>query len=152
MGMTWTTSVSMRSSKEPAGASRFWVEVGGIQDTFFTEISGLTVTTEVFPYKEGGANSFVHQLPTRTSYSNIVLKRGFTTNADFGKWYQNIIMGKRDIRSVSIRLYNIDGKSVKSWEVTSAYPVKYVAPETKAGNNSFAIETMELAHCGFKVS
>jgi phage tail-like protein len=151
MGMAWTTSVSMRSSVEPAGASRFWVEVNGIQETFFTEVSGLNITTEVFPYKEGGVNSYVHQLPTRTTYSNIVLKRGFTTNADFGKWYQNIIMGKKDVRTVSIRLYNIESKLVSSWDVTSAFPVKYIAPETKAGNNAFAIETLELAHCGFKI-
>lgn len=152
MGMTWSTSVSTRPSKEPVGASRFWIEVQGIEETFFTEVSGLNVTTEVFPYKEGGANSFVHQLPTRTTYSNIVLKRGYTANADFGKWYQNIIMGKKDLRKVSIKLYNIQSKLIRSWEVSYAYPVKYVAPETKAGNNSFAIETMELAHYGFLVA
>lgn len=42
----------------------------------FTSISGLTTTTESIPYREGGYNTSVHQVPGQTSFSPITFQRG----------------------------------------------------------------------------
>lgn len=42
----------------------------------FTSVSGLSVTTESIPYREGGYNTSVHQIPGQTSFSPITLQRG----------------------------------------------------------------------------
>lgn len=42
----------------------------------FTAVSGLSVTTESIPYREGGYNTSVHQVPGQTSFSPITLQRG----------------------------------------------------------------------------
>lgn len=42
----------------------------------FTAVSGLSVTTESIPYREGGYNTSVHQIPGQTSFSPITLQRG----------------------------------------------------------------------------
>ena len=45
-------------------------------DFRFQEVSGLSVDVEMESFKEGGQNRFEHQLPVRTKYSDITLKRG----------------------------------------------------------------------------
>lgn len=42
----------------------------------FTSVSGLGVTTESIPYREGGYNTSVHQIPGQTTFSPITLQRG----------------------------------------------------------------------------
>lgn len=52
-----------------AGKSSSWV--GG-----FTYISGLNITTQNIPYREGGYNTTVHQIPGMTTFSPITFQRG----------------------------------------------------------------------------
>lgn len=42
----------------------------------FTSVSGLSITTESIPYREGGYNTSVHQIPGQSSFSPITLQRG----------------------------------------------------------------------------
>jgi phage tail-like protein len=42
----------------------------------FTSVSGLSVTTESIPYREGGYNTSVHQIPGQSSFSPITFQRG----------------------------------------------------------------------------
>ena len=42
----------------------------------FTSVSGLSTTTESIPYREGGYNTSVHQIPGQTSFSPLTLQRG----------------------------------------------------------------------------
>ena len=42
----------------------------------FTSISGMTVTTDSIPYREGGYNTTVHQIPGQTTFAPITLQRG----------------------------------------------------------------------------
>lgn len=58
---------------KPADA-KDWYEKGG---TFgFTSVSGLSVTTDAIPYREGGYNTTVHQIPGQTTFAPITLQRG----------------------------------------------------------------------------
>ncbi len=129
----------------------FWVEISGIVEASFTECNGLQVETEIFEYKEGGLNSFVHKLPVRTKYTNLTLKRGFSESAKLWEWYDKTIRGKIERLPISILLYHPSepGKPVKRWNVLDAYPVKWVGPELKANAGAYLIETLELVHTGF---
>lgn len=51
------------------GVSSGWI--GG-----FTNISGLTINTQNIPYREGGYNTTVHQIPGMTTFSPITFTRG----------------------------------------------------------------------------
>jgi phage tail-like protein len=42
----------------------------------FTSVSGLSVTTDSIPYREGGYNTTVHQIPGQSSFSPLTLQRG----------------------------------------------------------------------------
>lgn len=42
----------------------------------FTSVSGLAVTTDSIPYREGGYNTTFHQIPGQTSFNPLTLQRG----------------------------------------------------------------------------
>ena len=127
---------------------RFYVEISGLAQAAFTEMSGLQVETAVTEYEEGGSNGFVHRLPGRTKVSNLTLKRGVTNSNEFFKWYMEILQGKVKPRNVSVVLYDSEGNQLTRWNFANAYPVKWTGPQFAADGKATAIETLELAHDG----
>lgn len=127
---------------------RFYVEIGGLAQAVFTEMSGLQVETAVTEYEEGGNNGFVHRLPGRTKVSNLTLKRGVTNSNEFFNWYMEILQGKIDTKNISVVMYDTRGTQLARWNFAKAYPVKWVGPQFAADGKSAAVETLELAHDG----
>jgi len=145
---------SQYSVADPFLAAKFWVEIAGVANGFFTECSGLNAETEIFEYAEGGLNDFVHKLPVRTKYSNIVLKRGWVETDDLWKWYEKTIAGRIEAKSVSILVFENKVQSPTSpkarWDLIQAYPVKWQGPEFNADSEAVVVETLELAHRGWQ--
>ena len=59
----------------------------------FTSVSGLSIATDSIPYREGGYNTTVHQIPGQSTFTPITLQRGVMlgANADrHWKWMRNI--------------------------------------------------------------
>lgn len=137
-----------RPRREPYPAHRFRVEVQGMTVALVSEVSGLQLETEVEPYEEGGVNEYVHQLPKRTKYQHIVLKRGISDDAYLWKWHQNVIRGTIQRRDGMIALMDREGKERWNWYFLRAYPVKWSGPDLKADTTGLAFETVELAHEG----
>jgi phage tail-like protein len=44
----------------------------------FTSVSGLAISTESIPYREGGFNTSVHQIPGQSTFSPVTFQRGVT--------------------------------------------------------------------------
>jgi len=132
----------------PYTSFKFRVEIEGITVARFSEVSGLTHETETETIEEGGVNDFVHILPRRTKYPNIVLKRGITDADEMWKWYQDVVSGKFKRKSGAIILVDVteDTDTKWRWDFFEAYPVKWTGPELKADSNTVAFETIELAH------
>lgn len=42
----------------------------------FTSVSGLAISTEPIPYREGGFNTTIHQIPGQTTFSPVTFQRG----------------------------------------------------------------------------
>src|SRR5512140_2680417 len=72
----------------------FKVEIDGLTVADFREADGLSVHREVVEYHEGGENTKTHKLLGPTRFSNIVLRRGVTTNEEFWKWMKQTIDGQ----------------------------------------------------------
>ena len=132
------------SLPQPVGELRFVVEVGpGKEIGFFSECSGLSLEYEVYEYTEGGQNDFVHKLPTRLRYPNLVLKRGITDENRLVEW-----LLERTPTQVTVKLQRADGKAVRTWAFDKAYPVKWQGPTLNANSSNPATETLEIAHKG----
>ena len=126
---------------------RFGVEIQGVVVGWFTECSELSLEREVTPYKEGGVNDYVHQLPNRVSYSGITLKRGLADNVLWDWFQKGLYDGKVELHNISIVLYGGDRAETKRWNLVDAYPVKWTGPELKGDSDDLAIETLEIG-CG----
>src|SRR5437764_78401 len=62
--------------KPTAQSLRFRVKLDGGADLGnWSKCDGLAVEYDVFEYKEGGENAYVHRIPGRAKYQNIKLTR-----------------------------------------------------------------------------
>ena len=140
--------------KTPGASFRFHVEIGKewLREAEFTECSGLQVEMEVLEYQEGGRNDHVHKLPGRVKVSNVTLRRGIITSDKLWDWFCKCASGRIERRNLDVVLYDEQGdKEKQRWTFFEAYPVKWVGPALKAGDNSIAIDALELAHRGMKL-
>jgi phage tail-like protein len=129
---------------------RFRVKVDGSMDLGdWSKCDGLSVEYEVFEYKEGGENSFVHRIPGRAKYQNIKLTRPL--NKDSKKVADWMSQLKLEVRrqTAEIAALDTEGKPIVAWSLEGVYPVKWNGPSMDIGNNQVATETLELAHNGF---
>ena len=132
----------------PYPSFRFRVEINGITVAQVAEVTGLQLETGTEPYEEGGVNDFVHQLPKRTKYQHITLKRGITDLDEMWRWHQDVVGGKFERKSGAIVLVDSAGEDKWRWNFKEAFPVKWAGPELRANSNTVAFESIELAHHG----
>jgi len=136
----------MASRKDPFSAFRFQIKIGDIEGGF-SECAGLGLETEVFEYKEGGVNDYVHKLPTRIKQGNLTFKRG-VVDGKLWQWYLRTRPGQVQLKSGSIKITATADDSAMTWQIVRAYPRKVQGPDLNAAQSSVAVETLEICHHG----
>jgi phage tail-like protein len=119
----------------------------------FTEISGLTVETDVIEFRDGASREYHKvKMPGMQKFGNITMKRGtFKGNNDFFNWWNTVALNTIDRRDVTISLLNEEHEAVVTWKIKNAWPTKVQATDLKSDDNGVAIETIELAHEGLVI-
>lgn len=121
-------------------------------DTRFTEVGGLAVEMGSEEVPEGGENRFVQKYPTRAKYPELVLKRGLLKSSAVWNWVRDCIVDyKIELRNVDIILLNEAHEPLMTWHVIGAWPTKRAVGDLNASNNSYAVESMQLAYQYFTV-
>lgn len=139
-----------RRPTDPFLSFRFKVEIKNTEVGGFSEVTGLQAEVEVFEYREGGLNDFVHKLAGPVRYpSNLVLKHGLMDADQMWQWEQQILQGNITRAHVSVILMDETGQEKWRWNFKDAYPVKWSGPDLRAKDAEVAVETLELAHRGF---
>lgn len=134
---------------DPYAAFNFLVEIDGVTVAGFSECSGLSTETDVIEYREGNeAQSTVRKLPGLDKYSNIVCKRGFTTDKSLWTWRKTVIDGQAQRVSGSIVLLDEGRQEALRWNFREGWCRKWDGPNLNGKSNEVAIETMEIAHEG----
>ncbi|MEO0583380.1 MAG: phage tail protein [Bacteroidota bacterium] len=132
----------------PAVNFYFDVTFSGISnegDTKFMEVSGLEMTLETKPFKEGGSQH-TYFLPVKTKFKHLVLKRGFYKDSELIQWCKDTFQSyKIDLKDVTIKLLDEKGIPIATWTAINAYPVKWNMSNFNSNKNEIAIETLELA-------
>jgi phage tail-like protein len=134
-------------------AKNFEVDLQGLNVKlgFFTQVTGFSSQVDVLEYAEGGQNTFVHRLPTRTKQGNITLKRGvITSDKTLVDWYQKTVVQAQPVTLV-ITLKDTTDKPIRTWNFQNAYPIKWTGGDLNAGGTEFLTESLEVAHNGFTV-
>lgn len=135
---------------DPYKAFNFRVEIEGIAQAAFAEVSGLTSETAVIEYRVGGEPNTARKLPGLTKYANLVLRRGITQDLELWNWRQTVVDGNSERRDGSIILQDDDGIEVARWNFRNGWICKWEGPALDAKANDVAIETIEIAHEGFE--
>lgn len=134
-------------------ANRFYVEIDSTIRAAFSECSGLGVTIDKEIYLEGGLNDQQHVLLKQAKFNDVNLKRGITDDISFWEWVSKVLSGEQKQRyDVNIILFNQAGDRMQTWTLVRAIPVAWKAPSLQASANSVAIEELNLAYEGLKIT
>lgn len=110
----------------------------------FSECSGLQFETETQAYNQGGVNSYVLKLPTRTTQANLTLKRGIVDRR-LWDWCWDEIEGRHSLRNLTLEIYDPGDRHITAaWEFYKAYPVKWIGPQLSAAQANVAFESLEI--------
>ena len=130
----------------PIPSFRFIVAVDGEPQAAFTESVLPAVEWDVESVKEGGLNTYVHQLPGQRKAAKLSLKNGVGRSA-LVDWYMACMQGPPTRKTLTITLLSEEREPVMIWHVNDAFPTSWKGPQLQSDANSVAIETLEIA-CG----
>ena len=172
MAVQVKTSLS-RIATDPFRNFRFVVKVhhptvGGWAKLGFMGVTGLAMTTEVIPYREGGMNTTTQKMPGQSDFSPITLSRGVGSGSgEMWSWMsqlftviQGVGTGRPDVDfrcNVDIKVleHPVTSKErlrVKNWyKIYNAWPTSVSFSDLDAGANAIIVQQMTLAHEGFDV-
>lgn len=149
--------MSNARTMDPPFVGKFGFSVDGIEIGSFSEVSGLSVEIETEDLVEGGQNHYVHKLPGRMKWPNLVMKRGITDTNNLFEWFAECSGdgftakgNKLTRRNGAVVLLGNDGTAVRRWTFTGAFPVKWTGPTMAAASSDVAVEELEVCHSGFK--
>jgi phage tail-like protein len=134
------------SRTDPYRGFNFMVEIDGITQAGFQEVSGLDASTDNVDYREGTDPLHVRKLPGLNKYTPITLKRGITDTDELWKWRQTVMDGKAERKNGSIVLLDDTGAEKIRWNFANAWPTKWTGPSFNSTSTAVAIETLEITH------
>ena len=135
---------------DPLRNFRFRLEIDGIQQAGFSEVTGFDVSTDPIDYREGHDPTHVRKLPGLTKYGNVTLKWGTTDSTELYDWSQRIVQGEIDRKFLAIVVVDELGQDKARFEIQEAWPCKYDPTVLNAKGNEVSIETLELCNEGVK--
>lgn len=134
------------SRTDPYRGFNFLVEIDGITQAGFQEVSGVDTSTDAVDYREGSDPLHVRKLPGLNKFSAITLKRGTTDTDELWKWRQTVMDGKTERKNGSIVLLDETGAEKIRWNFANAWPTKWTGPSFNSTSTAVAIETLEITH------
>ncbi|HEV2914245.1 MAG TPA: phage tail protein [Pyrinomonadaceae bacterium] len=130
---------------DPYRAYNFKLEIQGVTEGHFTEITGMEASVAPISYREAGNSQVVHYVPGRTEYGAVTLRYGVTKSRELWDWFQTGVNGKIDRRNVSIVLLDSDGKTeVMRWNLMQAWATQWRGAFLDTRGQEVAIESVTL--------
>jgi phage tail-like protein len=110
------------SHPEPYLKYNFLVEIDGITQAKFSEVTGLNVTVDVIEFREGGDQTAPILIPGLAHYGPLVLKNGLTQSNELCDWMQATVNGSMTRRNLSIIILNAEGSEEARYNLYEAWP------------------------------
>ncbi|GAB1452078.1 phage tail protein [Draconibacterium sp.] len=138
----------------PVGFS-FWVSFDFSNDSIdiaFQDVAGIGMELQSEDVVEGGENMFTQKLPTRASYTPLVLKRGLAVKSSLTDWVRDAVENLSiNPVTVIVALMNENKEPLIAYRFINAYPLKWSVSNFNAETSSVVIETLELYYQYFKI-
>lgn len=129
--------------------SFFSLEIDKVKLGYFTACSGISIEFDVAVHKtaQDGGKHLERKIPGRAKYSEVVLKRGYTSNMDLYKWFGDVVDQKKDIRkTAAIVVLDSELKEVARFSLDKCWPSKISASDPAAKSDDVVIEEVTLQH------
>ena len=139
----------MADRKDPFRSFRFRVEIDGINQAGFTDVTLPDSSVDPVEYREG-TDKYTRKLAGFWKEGNVSLKWGITDSTQLYDWYKSCKEGNVQRKNVAVKLMDENDKEVASWTFDNAWPIKYKAPDFSAKTHDVGIENLELVHEGMK--
>ena len=129
----------------------FGLEFDGVQIKSISEVTGLKMEQDVIEYKSNTSSDgkyLVKKLPGRWKAGECTLTRALTDDNSFDKWVKDSQLGKmKDVRKNGfVIVYDYEGKAVKRYKLTNAWPKTLELSSMKAGDTSVLTEKLVLTY------
>ncbi|MDO8206490.1 MAG: phage tail protein [Gallionella sp.] len=135
--------MSNRRQKDYLSSGQFRIEIEGVTQGSFTAMDGMQVQTDVITFADGD-DMIVHKRPGRTTYSNIVLKRGYVNSDELWKWYKTVIDGKIERRSGSLIVLDESMQEEVRYNFFEAWPCRWKNFVMNAITADSLVEELEI--------
>jgi phage tail-like protein len=139
----------MADRKDPFRSFRFRVEIDGINQAGFTDVTIPDSSIDAVEYREG-TDKYTRKMAGFWKEGNVSLKWGITDSKQLYDWYKSCKEGKVQRKNVAVKLLDEEDKEVAAWTFENAWPIKYKAPDFSAKTHDVGIENLEIVHEGMK--
>ena len=140
------------SPEDPLVSFDFMLDIVGMGEGYFTEVSGIESETEIVEMKHNTSDGkvVIRKVPGEEKFADITLKKGITSSLDVWKWRQLVVEGKIDQarQNGTITMFNQQHEPVARWNFTNGWPSKVSGPGLKSDDNNFGIEEITICHEG----
>lgn len=136
----------------------------------FMSVSGLSITTDVVVYRQGGMNTTTQKMPGQSDFAPITLSRGLICgDSDIHAWLRQIFQvmqgtggnnGSYNFRA-TMDIFLLDHPVTTQtvtykagWRVYNCWPTSIAFGDLDAGANGIELQQITLAHEGwdFKIA
>jgi phage tail-like protein len=129
--------------------SFFALEIDSLTIAWFTGCSGLSLEFDVATFKEGNGEKVVERKrPGKAKYSEVVLKRGYTTNMDVHNWFKEVSDASKETpyKTASIVIYDRQQKEAARFNLEACWPSKLTASDLSSGSDDVMVEELTIQH------
>lgn len=129
--------------------SFFALEINGLTLGWFTGCSGLSLEFDVTTFKEGNGSKVIERKrPGKPTYSEVVLKRGYTTNTEIHDWFKSVTdaKDKTPYREASVVIYDREQKEAARFNLEACWPSKLSVSDLSSSSDDVMVEELTIQH------
>ncbi|MDP9221609.1 MAG: phage tail protein [Actinomycetota bacterium] len=128
----------------------FGLEVDGVVIKQISEVSGLKMEQDVIELKQNTSDGkyVIKKLPGRPKAGEVTFTRGLTGDQSFEKWVKDSQFGKMAAvrKGGAVIVYDFEGKAIKRYKLTNAWPKSLEIGSLKAGDTSVLTEKLVVTY------
>ncbi len=129
--------------------SFFALEIDAMTLAWFTGCSGMSIEFDVTTFKETNGKKVVERKRAgKPKYSEVVLKRGFTTNKVIHDWFKEVVDAQKatPYKTASIVIYDRQQTECGRFNLEACWPSKLSISDLSAGSDDVMVEEMTIQH------
>src|SRR3954468_12165839 len=125
------------------------LEIDSLTIAWFTGCSGMSLECAVIEFKEGTGTKVVQRKRAgKPKYSEVSLKRGFTTNMDVHNWFKEVVDAEKatPYKTASIVIYDREQAESGRFNLEACWPSKLSISDLQSGSDDSMVEELTIQH------